>query len=615
MASGSERLTDLEARVAKAAEDRMQRLEGASEAARRGVVHTPPALCRAVVQRVDEALRAHGLAEGLTDPRVVVLDPACGPGAFLAAVLSFVADHKGRPGQILGHEIDPVTAEVAEGLLRPVASELGVPLRIAAKDSLLECRPPTDAVVAVLGNPPWSSRAGESTPELRSLLDDFRRDERGEPLGERKLGVLSDDYVRFVRWAAELLRRSAAGGALGLVTNGSYLDGPVHRGMRGALLRWFDAIDIFDLGGGSLTARNGSPDENVFGVRPPAAVLIGVRGSAEPPAIVRYARIRGDKQEKLARLANEEPSRIEPREPGFYLRATRAVPAHYETWLSLSDAMPFHREGVQTNRDAVVVDDDREALLDRLRRFADGRRDPDLGVALDPLPHYDPAHARERVAEALRRDPRGTRGFSLRALAYRPFAQRWFCPVAPLCHRPRRALLRAMDQSPLALITVRKDRGERQWSHVGLSRAVPDNCWLSSRSSCRARAFPSHAPDGGPNLSEAVEGWAASLSCPILPVDFIAFVAAVLSTPTYQATYDEALRRAYPRIPKPPSKSAFLQTVDAGHRLAEAFLRPRPEPLLDPVEAVAVGHREVKQSALIAAQRHAARVVDRWLSN
>src|SRR5690606_15742527 len=83
----------------------------------------------------------------------------------------------------------------------------------------------------VLGNPPWASRsANRGAREVEALLEDFRRDGTGARLVERKLGVLSDDYVRFFRWSAEVVRRAPGGGIVALVTNGSFLDGPVHRG-------------------------------------------------------------------------------------------------------------------------------------------------------------------------------------------------------------------------------------------------------------------------------------------------------------------------------------------------------------------------------------------------
>ena len=53
-----------------------------------GVWYTPPEIVQYQVARVDTVLREElGLADGLADPNVVVLDPCCGTGAYLVEVL------------------------------------------------------------------------------------------------------------------------------------------------------------------------------------------------------------------------------------------------------------------------------------------------------------------------------------------------------------------------------------------------------------------------------------------------------------------------------------------------------------------------------------------------
>src|SRR5947207_8444286 len=57
-----------------------------------GVWYTPPEIVQYMVTRVDTVLREElGIADGLADPRVYVLDPCCGTGAYLVAVLQRIA--------------------------------------------------------------------------------------------------------------------------------------------------------------------------------------------------------------------------------------------------------------------------------------------------------------------------------------------------------------------------------------------------------------------------------------------------------------------------------------------------------------------------------------------
>ena len=595
-----------------AVEQACERLAGARAAelrsgpkrARSGIVHTPPSLARFVVQSAHAALVEHfGCAPGFADRRLVLIDPACGPGVFIASALGSGSGsaHGSRPGQLIGFDVDERVIESARCVLEPAARQIGWPLELRCTDTLTTRFDfDADAIVVVFGNPPWSSRSqNRGDGRMEALLDDFRRDGFGVRLAERRIGVLSDDYVRFWRWSAEIVRQARGGGVVVLVTNGSFLDGPVHRGMRAALSRWFDRMDVLDLGGNGLVARSDGDDENVFGVRPSVAVTIATRlpRSALRSALrIRHARMRGDRATKVAQLERHAFSWATLTRTDTGAPFCPAPKRHrtYEAWISLADAMPFHREGVQTNRDVVVVDTEPERLLDRLRAFSRGEKRADLALVAGPKDHYDPNVAARAVTDVLERDPDGTLALSIRPIAYRPFDRRWFAPIAPFCHRPRPALLEAIDRSGVVLLSVRKDRGEVPWRHFGVCREVPDNCWLSSRSSCRTRAFPASASDGAPNLARHfASAWSDRLGEQLDANAFVYYSLAVLASPTYQRAFDEALRTDYPRIPPPPDVTSFRDVVGLGQALAAVLLSPLPGD-----EPVDIGHRRVLSADL-----------------
>lgn len=563
------------------------RVAALSEGARRqhGVVHTPPELATRVVALADRELRASGLALGLADPRVLLADPACGTGAFLAAALSLIEPRPSRPRGVWAAEIDRDTLADARDLLAPALEAAGIPLEFVRRDALEcpACAPASafgsasDTLVVALGNPPWTTAArvgGRDAPV--GLMDDFRRLPDGSPLSERKLGVLSDAYVRFMRWTFEAARCAPGGGLVSLITNGSFIDGPVHRGMRAAMLGWSDALTLIDLGGNAMLTRAGRRDDNVFGVRPSVAITLAriPAPGRVPAARAQYARLwgeRADKQAALSALASGQQSElvsVHPAPPSYAFVPARAASRAYAAFIPLPEAMPFQREGVQTNRDGAAVADTREDLLARLRAFVDGAAWPELAVAYRALSHYDPARARARVAAALAHDPEGTRGHAVMPIAYRPGQLRYFCPVAPLCHRPRPDLLRAMARSKLALLSVRKDRGDRLWRHVGLVEHVADSSYLSARSSCRTRVFPTHTPAGVENLSPAVIApFERVLGRPLASVDFVLYAFAVLSSPAFQVRHDGALRADYARVPVPESRALFDALIGLAREL------------------------------------------------
>lgn len=182
-------------------------------------------------------------------------------------------------------------------------------------------------VLVCMGNPPYDreqAEAGERPVHLRkggwvrhgdpdpahagrrtrAILQDFI-----EPASAAGAGVhvknLYNDYVYFWRWALWKLFENpeASGpGIISFITAASYLRGPGFVGMRRKMREAFDELWILDLEGDNLGARK---TENVFNIRTPVAVAIGVRyGPPHPetPARVRYARLTGTREEKYARL-------------------------------------------------------------------------------------------------------------------------------------------------------------------------------------------------------------------------------------------------------------------------------------------------------------------------
>ncbi|NOY91421.1 MAG: hypothetical protein GXP55_09435, partial [Deltaproteobacteria bacterium] len=481
---------------------------------------------------------------------------------------------RAAPSACVGLDTDARAVEAARDLLAGPAHEAGWPLELRVADSLEALDAPWlgDAPIrVVLGNPPWSVKRRAGGHPNDALLEDFRCDARGERLRERRIGVLTDAYVRFFRWGAEIVRRAPMGGVLAFFTNASFLDGPIHRGMRAALLRFFDGVDVLDLGGSALLSRAGGRDENVFGVRPAVAMTVAHvrRGAQLSLGRLRYLRLEGSREQKLSALA-EAPRLpwLEPAGPHAAWRVMQASDARYPSFTALDALFPFHREGVQTNRDAVMLDADAEVLLERMRAFAAGELRPDLAALSSPRAHYSPELARARVGQALEA------GQGARALAYRPLDTRFFFPISPACHRPRPALLAAMERSDFALLTVGKDRGDAPWSYAAATPVVADSSYLSSRSSCRTRIFPLVDPQGQPNLDREAAtsflGGAAAAEAESL----LCYALAILCSPSYRTLAGGALGMELPRLPAPLDSEHFDAVVAAGRALVEAFAAP-----------------------------------------
>ncbi len=561
-----------------------------------GIVHTPAQVARWALAQVDACLRAQlGCALGLSDSRVALLDPALGTGTWLAAALERMSPlHPPSVGpQLFGFDIDGAAITAANELLGQSAQHAHATLSLHHANMLNLADPwgPSlrDRVRVIVGNPPWSARSQSRGLTLSDKwLAEFRSDGEGVSLGERRSGVLSDDYVRFFRWALEQARTSHAGTILCLATNSSYLDGPVHRGMREALVNAFDYIEILDLGGNALRGTDGTRDENVFGVRVGTCLTLAVRKAdhqpdhqpdqkiAEPAARqarICYAKLTGTSASKLERLTHRAGD-VLPAAQVFasrpFFRFIPALPGYdrkgsEQPTFSLAEAFPFHREGVQTNRDAFVTDSCPARLLARLRSFAEGK------VALEAAPQLSDPASRAALLARLDAEPLAL----IRALAYRPLDDRFCFSLAPFCHRPRPDLARVVSRSTLCLLSARKDRGQGAWNLFGVTRTSADGCYLSTRSSCRTRVFPSHDPAGAPNVATRLgEELSTCVGNLVTGEQLIAYCVGMLAAESFRRDHDAELHLDYPRIPRPLEAQMFEAHRAAGDAWIRAWLDP-----------------------------------------
>ncbi len=354
---------------------------------RRGVYYTPEPVVSYIVRSVDLLLRdKFGLREGLGDwstvkysqddgggnieekesRRVLILDPACGTGTFLYAVIDLL-----RERYFAGNKAgiwNPSYIQEAllprlfgfELLMAPYAmAHLKLGMQLAAMDMPKERRAnwgyqfqrgerlgvyltnaleqeerqvqavfgPMRAIadeanaasgikrdlpiMVVLGNPPYSGHSANASWRngkrtwIGRAIEDYKRVD-GKPLGEKNPKWLQDDYVKFIRFGQWRIEQSG-GGVLAFITNHAYLDNPTFRGMRQQLMETFTDIYLLDLHGNARAreiAPDGGPDQNVFDIQQGVAIALFVKEPGKSgPAQVHHADLRGARQTKYETLA------------------------------------------------------------------------------------------------------------------------------------------------------------------------------------------------------------------------------------------------------------------------------------------------------------------------
>jgi hypothetical protein len=281
-----------------------------------GVWYTPPEIVQYQVARVDAALREElDIADGLADPRVFVLDPCCGTGAYLVEVLRVIAQTlKGEKGEgealnaeaikeaaqkrVFGFEIMPAPFVVAHLQMGLLLQNLAMPLDdakneragifltnaltgwdFAGENPKLANWPELEAeragagkvkqekpILVILGNPPYNGFAGVSPEEEQGLVEPYKEGLAKE-WGIRKFN-LDDLYIRFFRLAERRISEKTGKGIVCFISNYSYLGDPSFVMMRQRFLKefdslWFDCLNGDSRETGKLTPE-GKSDPSVF---------------------------------------------------------------------------------------------------------------------------------------------------------------------------------------------------------------------------------------------------------------------------------------------------------------------------------------------------------------
>ena len=309
-----------------------------------GVWYTPPEIVQYQVARVDAALREElDIPDGLADPRVFVLDPCSGTGAYVVEVLRKIGETLSARGEgdalnaeaikkaalerVFGFELLPAPFVVAHLQMGLFLQSLGVPLddskneraAIYLTNALTGWEPPTEEakkqlalaipefrqekeaadeikqekrIIVILGNPPYNGFAGLAVEEERDLSNAYRTTKRATaPQGQG----LNDLYIRFFRMAERRIVEKSGEGIISFISNYSWLDGLSFTGMRERYLEVFDSITVDCLNGdkfktGKLTPE-GNPDPSVFstesnreGIQVGTAIVTLVRSSRRKEA-------------------------------------------------------------------------------------------------------------------------------------------------------------------------------------------------------------------------------------------------------------------------------------------------------------------------------------------
>lgn len=296
----------------------------------------------------------------------------------------------------------------------------------------------------VIGNPPYSGISSNGGEWITRLIEDYKYID-GVHFGERK-HWLQDDYVKFIRMSEQIISQSE-NGILAFINNHAFLDNPTFRCMRYHLLQTFNRVFIINLHGNSLLGErcpDGEKDENVFDIQQGVSINIFIKVSNRAhQSLARINRqdIYGTRELKyewlrkslLAEIPWQEVHAVRP----YYFFEERNLTdgAKYFAGISLKELFIKNVMGITTARDFLVIDSDRDRLLERMTHFSD------LSYSDDQI--RDEFFPGKQPGKYLSGDTRGwmlsrarrtishfEHAHLIRSISYRPFDKRYiyYCP-------------------------------------------------------------------------------------------------------------------------------------------------------------------------------------------
>jgi hypothetical protein len=455
----------------------------------------------------------------------------------------------------------------------------------------------------VIGNPPYAGHSANSGLWIQGLVDDYFKI-NGAPLNEANSKWLRDDYVKFLRFGQEIMRRSGVG-VISFITNHGYIDNPTFRGMRFSLLADFGRMWVTDLHGNTKKKErddSGDHDENVFDIQQGVAVFAALFGRS-PARQVWHSHVRGNRTSKYTRLGKESSSSLastpaHPSQP-FYLLMPQDIGtrSEYDSFLGIAQDAQECSLGILTKRDSLAVAFTPEELLGALRRFADRSRTDkevaeEFGVPLADKDKWSVATARASLARVYERN--------VRPLLYRPFDIRFVYYDDTLVARTNRRVLRNLEQvkENRAFIFGRQGMatGSEHWDVCFVCAGLADqNIYRRGGGT----VFPLHlaGDEHGFGLGDYRLNFSRNLTNSFTnfkatPEDIFHYAYAVFHSPGYRSRYAEFLKIDFPRLPLTGKLELFRELSRLGGELTALHLLESPK--LDTPTTEFTGHsREV----------------------
>lgn len=548
-------------------------------------------------------------------PRVQILDPAVGTATFLNETIKHI--HKSFIGQegrwasyvndsllkrLYGFEIMMAPYTIAHLKLGMTLQETGVEklnerLSVFLTNTLEEGIPQQSSlfdfglagavseesrlaaeikserpVMLVMGNPPYSISSNNKSKFIEKLVGDYKKD-----LNERNIQPLSDDYIKFIRFAEEMVAKNGSG-VVAMITNNSYIDGIIHRQMRGHLAKTFDKIYVLDLHGNSKKQEatpDGSKDENVFDIQQGVSIILAIKSKQKNDelATIYHSDLWGSRKKKFNVLLTNNTTfkQVSTSAPHYYFTERNSpLEQEYNKGIAINQLFNIQTSGVVGGRDGLNVQFD----ADFNKKISDFKLLDEKEIA----DKYNLEDSRDWTVKSAVKDIRSHES-TVYKIAYKPLDTRYsiYTGVSKgFVQYPRQSFWPSFQQDNIGLNLMRKIIPGNEFSHVFISKDILDKNYYGFQT----YTFPLwiyHGAERTENLnSTEVSALTRHLHVKPSSETLLDYVYAILHWPAYRQKYLEFLKSDFPRIPVPENQQTFDRFSEFGAKLRELHLMTSP---------------------------------------
>ena len=591
----------------------------------RGVFYTPESVVSFIIRSLDVILKEKlDIKKGFLDQSIKVLDFATGTGTFILALIEFIktelwrtnnqglfntevnefileniygfellavpyiichlriheylesfgfhyqGDKKERAEIYLTNTLENHTNILLTNFFDDIDEEAGLAHKVKNDEDIL----------VIMGNPPYSVSSSNKTEFIENIMKSYKEAVREE----RNIQPLSDDYIKFVRfahWKMEKVKK----GVIGVITNNSFIDGIIHRGMREELTKTFDEIYILNLHGNSNigeTCPDGSKDENVFDIKQGVCISFFIKTGKKKNenAGVYYYSLQSLRDEKYSFLYeklinNVEWNKLNAESPNFWFKKKDlSLESEYNEFLKITEIFREFSSGVKTHRDHFVVGFSEKELINNFNDF----RKNDIETILKTM---DLHNTRDWNIEEAKKNTENIKiNDFIHNYSYRPFDIRKVIYNLDLLEKGTNRfniMKNFINKNNIGLIIRRTAENTNSWQQIFISNVIIDINYLSAQSYfLPLYLYPdtnSFSQDKIPNFTNDFNTFIKQKGLDNkTPEDILGYIYAILYSPTYRTKYYEFLKIDFPRIPFTEDTSLFDKLSLIGQKLIDLHL-------------------------------------------